>query len=237
MSEEFRVGTDRLLCDDWHAHDRVVVLRPRDPTTPPRVTAVRQILDVLGARGVTRVVTAALDPTALAPFLDAGFEVHEQLCVLRHPLDDTARPPRTCGVRRASPRRDLATAARIDRAAFGTPGALDAPGLRTVIAATPLTRFRLAGPEGGSAVAYTVGGLAGGCGYVQRLAVEPGHRRGGLGRRLVTDSLRWFHRHGATAAYVNTQVDNDAARNLYRRTGFVPTDRHLAVLSWEPSDR
>lgn len=230
--EEFRVGDDRLLCDEWHGRDRTVVLRPGDPHTPVRATTVVQVLELLGTRGVTRVLTAALDPRGIAPFAAAGFAPHEDLAVLCHRLDDIPRPAGSCRIRRGSARRDLRVAATIDGTAFAARDALDPAGLRRVLGATSITRFRLAGADRGAPGGYAVAGIAGARGYIQRIAVDPAQRRRGLAHALVIDALGWFRRRQVTEAYVNTQVDNDAARALYRGAGFVPTDRHLAVWAW-----
>lgn len=230
--EEFRVGADRLLCDDWHAHDRTVVLRPRDPGTPVRASTVTQVLEILAGRGIDRVLTAALDDADARAFTDAGFAVRETLCVLRHPLDVLPGNPDGFRLRRGSARRDLATAAAIDGRAFAGSDALDAAGVATVLAATGTTRFRFAAPPGENPWGYAIAGIAGGHGYIQRVAVEPERKRSGTGRALVGDALGWFGRHHAAAAFVNTQFDNHAARDLYASTGFVETGRRLTVADW-----
>lgn len=235
MSEEFRVGEDRLVCDQWHARDRTVVLRPRDPATPVRADSVTQVLQVLTDRGVHRVLTAALPEPALAPFRPAGFRPHQALCVLRHRLDHRIDDPdgdRDRRVRRARARRDGPRAARIDQAAFPAGDALDEHGLQNVLAATSITRFRMATGPDGVAGGYAVCGIAADRGYVQRIAVDPDQRRRGLARALVVDALGWLQRRRVTEAFVNTQVDNTAARALYRSTGFEPTRGYLAVWVW-----
>ncbi len=238
MSEEFRVGEDRLVCDEWHARDRTVVIRPRDPDTPPSASSITRVLDELVDRGVQRVLTAALADSALPPFAAAGFRPHEELCVLRHPLDTIPDAGEGHLIRRGSPRRDADAVARIDHEAFEPGGSLDRRGLASVLRATSVTRFRLVGSADGTPDGYAVSGIAADCGYLQRIAVVPGRRRHGLARSLVVDSLRWMRRRRVREAWVNTQVGNRAARRLYRATGFVPTPGHLAVRVWDrPDDR
>jgi ribosomal protein S18 acetylase RimI-like enzyme len=65
---------------------------------------------------------------------------------------------------------------------------------------------------------------------LQRLAVDPGHQRRGLGRALALDSLRWLKRRGVDRAMVNTQEHNDGALSLYQHLGFRLQPGGLAVL-------
>lgn len=230
--EIFRIGDDRLLCDEWHAPSRTVVLRPRDPRERPHRATVVRVIDELAGRGVDRVLTAALDAACLEPFAAAGFTPHEELCVLRH---DLSRTIPGCGAptRRGSTRRDLPEAARVDERAFEPGTALDTGGLRAILAATPVCRLRLVDLGASRQVAaYALCGFAGATGYVQRVAVDPASRRQGHGRALIADALRWFGRRHAIGVLVNTQVDNIAAQHLYLDSGFVPTSDRLAVWVW-----
>ncbi|MBS1848716.1 MAG: GNAT family N-acetyltransferase [Actinobacteria bacterium] len=242
--EIFRVGDDRLLCDAWHDVGRTVVVRPVDPRLRVDPDAIVAVLGRLAERGVMRVLTAALDENAIAPFAAAGFHLHEELCVLRLDLDTTdaraAAPTAATGttsfsLRRGRPRRELSRVAEIDERAFGPGRAVDGSGLATIIAATPARRFRVVTTHGMRAcdAAYAVSGCAGTFGYIQRVAVDPTFRRCGHGRALVTDALGWFRRRGVCTALVNTQPTNTAGCNLYRSVGFVPTSDRLAVWAWD----
>ena len=79
-------------------------------------------------------------------------------------------------------------------------------------------------------VAYSIWGRAGARGYLQRLAVDPTHRRAGHGTALVVDGLRWLARRRADTAVVNTQVGNDTALSLYESLGFRRQPGGLVVL-------
>jgi ribosomal protein S18 acetylase RimI-like enzyme len=231
--EIFRIGDDRLLCDEWHAPSRTVVLRPGDPRERLHRDTIAGVVDQLDGRGVRRVLTAALDAASLEPFAAAGFTLHEELCVLRHDLE-APLPSRHTPTRRGSTRRGLPEAARVDGRAFTTGTALDDGGLRAILAATPVCRFRLVDADASRrAVAYAVCGFADRTGYVQRVAVDPTCRRQGYARALVVDALRWFARRHADRVLVNTQVDNTAAQRLYVGCGFTPTTDRLAVWAWQ----
>ena len=52
------------------------------------------------------------------------------------------------------------------------------------------------------------------------LAVDPGHRRRGVARRLLHAVLASARREGATALYLEVRESNRAARSLYAGEGF-----------------
>lgn len=55
--------------------------------------------------------------------------------------------------------------------------------------------------------------------YVDNLGVAPEWRRRGLARRLLSLAFDAGAQHGAKAAWVGTEEDNDAATALYTNTG------------------
>ncbi|HOX04044.1 MAG TPA: GNAT family N-acetyltransferase [Candidatus Paceibacterota bacterium] len=62
-------------------------------------------------------------------------------------------------------------------------------------------------------------------GEIRRLYVGPGHRGGGLGRRLVQELAgRWLETHGGRVRAVVAR-SNLAARRLFQRCGFTATGR------------
>ena len=171
--------------------------------------------------------------------MELGFTVHEQLHLLVHQLRAEPAPP-AFPVGKAA-RRDRAEVLELDAAAFVPFWRLGPTGLREALTATPVRRFRATRKPGPTADApigvskhaitgYTITGLAGTHGYLQRIAVHPDHRRRGVGRALVADSLRWLWRHGARRSFVNTQFDNDTALALYRSCGFELLPAGLSVL-------
>jgi ribosomal protein S18 acetylase RimI-like enzyme len=117
----------------------------------------------------------------------------------------------------------------VDAVAFAPFWRLDAAGLGEALDATPLSRFRVA-TVGGRVAGYAVSGCSAAQGYIQRVAVDSGRRRRGLGRALVVDGLRWMRRRGVERAVVNTQLGNQPALNLYLSLGFRLEPTELAVL-------
>jgi ribosomal protein S18 acetylase RimI-like enzyme len=117
---------------------------------------------------------------------------------------------------------------RIDHDAFDAFWRFDADGLRDALAATPVSRFRVARTD--RVVGYAVTGRSHVHGYLQRLAVAPSEQGRGVGRALVVDALSWLRRRGAGSALVNTQESNKAALGLYEALGFEREPDGLDVL-------
>jgi ribosomal protein S18 acetylase RimI-like enzyme len=55
--------------------------------------------------------------------------------------------------------------------------------------------------------------------WINELGVAPAHRRRGIGRRLVSAMLSHGRTLECTEAWVGTEVENVAARDLYERAG------------------
>jgi ribosomal protein S18 acetylase RimI-like enzyme len=207
-----------------------------DPHTAQLVTAhgrpsersIRAALADLAAAGYHAAVTAALAPPEQAPFLQAGFQEHERLHLLRRGVDDLPDAP-PVPLRRVR-RSDRTALLALDERAFPPFWHLDEAGLDDAVAATPSARLRVAsGPED-DVIGYAITGRASSRGYLQRLAVDPERQRAGVGTALVVDGLRWLRRWGAREVLVNTQEANTVALRLYEALGFRREPEGLAVL-------
>ncbi len=219
----------RLQVSAWRGDHDTVVLSPVPQRPAPTGAQVLDEVDHQRARGARRALTGALHQGEQGPFLDAGFVEHERLHLLRHDLAAIPAPDGAVRHRRAW-RRDHAPILDIDARAFDRFWALDRRGLEDAIRATPSSRVRVA-VDGGRVVGYAVSGRAADRGYLQRLAVDPDRHRSGIGRALVTDSLRWLARSGARVVAVNTQERNRGALELYLALGFVLEPHGLTVLT------
>lgn len=225
-----RRGREKARVAPWRGDSAAVVL-----TAPPEapllsVEFVRHCVETLAAQGLRRIRTAALTPLEQAAFLDAGFAVEEELCLLGMDLGAPVAVPagtRLVTVRRRRRRQVLS----VDGAAFSEFWRFDENALSDALRATPDVRFRAAAPRLAAAEGYAIFGRAGGRGFVQRLAVHPRAQGGGTGRRLLYDGLAWMTRRGVTRALVNTQATNRAALSLYQAAGFRPEPVGLSVLS------
>lgn len=221
------LGDDRLRVLPWRGDPTIayLVARRGRPTTG----VIEHCLVELRA-GYRAVLTAALPVEEHGPYVAAGFAVHERLHLLRRPVDPVP-PPRSDGPALArGRRRDRADVLAVDGRAFPPFWRLDDAGLDDALTATPSVRFRVARDDDGTVIGYAVTGRAGGRGYLQRLAVDPGRQRRGTATALVGDGLRWLRRWGTRELLVNTQEDNAGALALYEGLGFTRDASGLAVL-------
>jgi GNAT superfamily N-acetyltransferase len=67
--------------------------------------------------------------------------------------------------------------------------------------------------------------------FVDDLFVQASHRRAGLGTAALTEVRDFCANRGIRALLVETGRDNVPAQALYRRVGFVDTDRQLLARS------
>ena len=229
-AEVLQWGWERARAGPWRGDGRIAYLAPLAPAGAPSVDFLRRCLVTLAERGFEEVVTSALAPAEQGGFKAVGFEVYERLHLLSHNLEDVPAMPEVSVPLRRGKSSDWPAVLEVDAGSFAPFWRLDDEGLREAIEATPVSRFRVAAPRRGPIMAYAVTGLSGNQGYLQRLAVDPRQRRGGLGRALAIDGLRWLRRKGMTEAVVNTQLGNDAALQLYLSLGFREEPIQLAVL-------
>lgn len=223
-------GRERLRVGPWRGDPVVAYLNPVPGAPLPSAEFVRRCLRTLERQGYGRVVTGALSPSEQSAFRAAGFAVTEHLHLLSHDLRSIPDVTAPEGLVRRSSRRDRADVLGVDQLAFDSFWRLDDAGLDEAVAATPHTRFRVAGADS-SVAGYAITGRAGRRGYLQRLAIHPEAQRQGLGTILVADALRWLRRWRADRAMVNTQLANERALALYERVGFRREPSGLSVLA------
>ena len=229
IDDQLRRHPRQLQVSRWRGDARSAVVNPPPNHPVPSAAAVAREVERLANTGVERILTGALHADEVEPFAANGFEVHDQLHLLRHDLDVLPQSPGRVVIRRAS-RRHLAEVLRIDRVAFDDFWNLDRDGIRDALRAPPTSRFRISRDARGHITGYSITGRAANRSYLQRLAVDPRHQGRGLGQALVADALAWARRGGAVETVVNTQHGNDPAFALYRHCGFVPQPHGLTVL-------
>jgi ribosomal protein S18 acetylase RimI-like enzyme len=225
-------GTDRLRIGPWRGDARTAYIAPV-AGRPAAVETIEHCVEILEHKGYVSALTAALTVAEQQPFLVCGFTVHERLHLLRHDLTGIPTAIRF-RLRRALPF-DQPRVLDLDARAFDVFWRFDREGLGDARRATPSSRFRVADERG--VVGYAITGRSGPLGYLQRLAVDPGHHQRGIGTALVLDGLWWAKRRGAATMLVNTQETNYSALALYERLGFVGEEQGLAVLERPLQDR
>ena len=64
--------------------------------------------------------------------------------------------------------------------------------------------------------------------HVATIATHPEYRRQGIARKLLAHSLRHMSGEGAISSFLEVRESNDAARDMYRKFGYVETGRRKA---------
>ncbi len=224
--ETLRFGQSWARLAPWRGHPDIAQL-VIGPDAHATSQSVHECLERARTCGYRSIVTGAVTDDDSAPFLEAGLTVHEHLHLLARDLTAEPDVPRRGTVRATF--LDRKAIVDLDDAAFEPFWRLGAAGIRDALDATPKSRMRV-GRGDPRVSAYAITGRAGEHGYLQRVAVHPDARRRGWGRALVADALLWLWEHGTARVYVNTQLENQAALELYAATGFTLMPEGLLVL-------
>ena len=227
------VGPARFRIGDWHGQNRVAHMVPLTTAITLRDDVLDQVLSRLNRHGYRSVITAALGTSERDVLIAAGFDVREELSLLRHGLGSRLPERHWCQrlPTRRGRNRDMVELLRLDSEVFTPFWHLDLDGFREALAATRLSRLRISGRT--EMTAYSMTGWTGPQGYLQRLAVDPAHQGRGIGTMLVAEALYWLRRKRAQSAFVNTQLHNDGALALYQKCGFELQRERLAVLGMD----
>jgi ribosomal protein S18 acetylase RimI-like enzyme len=226
-------GAERARIGPWHGDPTVGCVTPQPGCPPASARLVHRCLEQLAKLGFREAITAAMPSTESAGFVAAGFEVSERLHLLERRVTAADRAPVKMpdGVTfRRSRAIDLEAVLAVDARSFGSFWRLDGPGVHDARTATTYARFRVA-RVGDTIVGYAISGRQGRTGYLQRLAVDPGQRNGGIGTALVMDGIRWLALWRANRELVNTQESNATALALYESLGFQRKPDGLTVWS------
>ncbi len=226
-------GAERARIGPWHGNASVgcVTPQPGGPPLSPRL--VQRCLEQLRRLGFREAITAAMPLNESAGFVAAGFAVSESLHLLERTVTPADRRPIAIPdgvVFRRGRRSDLDDVLDVDARSFGDFWRLDRAGVDDARGATAHARFRVALRDG-TIVGYAITGRQGRAGYLQRLAVDPGRRRDGIGGALVHDAVHWLARWRGRSVLVNTQESNASALALYESLHFRRKPEGLHVLS------
>lgn len=119
---------------------------------------------------------------------------------------------------------DLAELTEIERLCFG-PDAWSETLVRAELDAPARSVLVMRGD--GALIGYVSVMVAGDLADLQRIAVKPGQRKRGYGRRLLAEAMRIATHGGAERMLLEVAADNDAARGLYRSAAFEHIDRRV----------
>jgi len=73
-------------------------------------------------------------------------------------------------------------------------------------------------------------------GWINRLAVDPDHRRRGYGARLIAAAEEVLHEQGMRVIAALVESDNPASLALFRKAGYVEIDPGIHYLTKRDSD-
>jgi ribosomal protein S18 acetylase RimI-like enzyme len=219
-----RQGWSRAVARPWNEESSAGALRLERGNS----RFLRSCADWLIDREMDEIFSPALFPRFDRVWREAGFVCTARLRLFESDLKTAAKTP-DLEVGQIKP--DWADLALIDRAAFPPRWYLGRLGLAESFAATPRAGV-LAVHQLGVPVGFSIVGLATGLAYLQRLAVDPKHQGGGIGRSLVRASVGWAAARGARTMLLNTQTDNDPAAGLYAAEGFVEVLEGLEVMGY-----
>ncbi|MFP5375959.1 MAG: hypothetical protein ACLGIO_04140, partial [Acidimicrobiia bacterium] len=158
-----RWGAERVRVGSWRGDDALAYLAPVAETPPASVAMVRHCCALLAGQGYREVVTGALGWREQQGFLQAGFEVREELHLLSRALRNL--PPAPPAPLRRGHRRDRQRILAVDASAFPPFWRLDDAGLAEALNATRSARLRVAG--GDQPLGYAISGRSGARGYLQ----------------------------------------------------------------------
>ena len=130
--------------------------------------------------------------------------------VARPPLKVVVEPMRS---------EDLSAVHEIERRSFTTPWPAHA--YRTELSTNRLAHYRVVKVDG-QVVAYAGLWLMVDEAHITTFAVDPAHRRRGVGERLLLAMLDIAIERGAREATLEVRLSNTPARNLYEKFGFRP---------------
>lgn len=128
---------------------------------------------------------------------------------------------------------DLSRVVEIERHTFSDPWSRSA--FVETMAREEVRGFALDDDEG-RVIGYGMCVLAADEGEILNLAVDPGCRRSGLGRRLVGTMLEWLKKAGANRVYLEVRQSNQPAIGLYRSLGFETTGSRRGYYSHPRED-
>jgi ribosomal-protein-alanine N-acetyltransferase len=147
-------------------------------------------------------------------------------------VPDLAQAP-VANIRPARPE-DIAVIADNDRASFEALWWHSAASLAHILQA--VSHFVVAEIDD-RVVGHAFSDVYGGHGHLIRLVVHPAYQRRGIGEQLLRESMLYQIETGAYPLTLNTQVDNAASQELYRRYGYQLNGKVVQVMQYAMSDQ
>jgi ribosomal-protein-alanine N-acetyltransferase len=182
----------------------------------PLIEASAQVVSEHGGSGIAFLGN---EGWILPKLKQTGFQQVNQVVTLRHRGQwPTQSGPSSLQVR-AARAADIDAILTVDHAAFEPMWWYDR---EVLLRAMNLASYFDVAYLGAECVGYQLSTLRNGRGHIVRLAAHPRWQRRGIGGQLLSGVLRTLENAGAHTVTVNTQKDNLASHQLYRRFSFEP---------------
>jgi [ribosomal protein S18]-alanine N-acetyltransferase len=120
---------------------------------------------------------------------------------------------------------DVAAIVRLEALALGKDAWSEALVAQGVGGELPTVHYRVVRGGSGAVIAYAVASVAGDVAELQRIAVDPAHRRQGLASGLLADVERRAAAEGVERLLLEVREDNSGALAFYAARGFQELDR------------
>jgi ribosomal-protein-alanine N-acetyltransferase len=117
---------------------------------------------------------------------------------------------------------DIAAVAELDRISFSLPW--PERSFRHEVADNPVARCWVA-EVNGRVAGMVVGWLLVDEIHIATIAIHPDFRRQGIGRKLLSHTLRRALEEGAQSSFLEVRESNLGAQEMYRQFGYEPTGR------------
>lgn len=230
-------GGRAAVVERWREHLDILAIRGLWCLEHEVPDAIADLSALASDQGFDELLSPLLSEDVVKPYLAAGMRVVHPTVVLRlkpsryrSAIDAGTRGAGSAlpglEVRLAVPD-DLAALARLDAECFEPFWRNDAPRMADLLTHG---HCGVAVDGDGVLLGYTHATIEHGEGRIGRLAVDPGHRRLGVGRVLLGHIVGFLARAGVCEMTLCTQVENEASRALYAAMGFTEMEKRAVFL-------
>jgi ribosomal protein S18 acetylase RimI-like enzyme len=177
------------------------------------------------------IVTVAIQGWFLRLLLEQQFQLHQAIVVLQlDPFHTSVPPPMQDIHLRPILPADLDEVTRVDHAAFAPIWRYSSQDIHSAYINSAYSTIIESGNE---IVGYQISSASPFSAHLARLAVMPSMQGRGFGRQLTGDMIHHFVRLGVGLITVNTQSDNTASLELYKKIGFSLTGENFPVMKYQ----